>query len=250
MPSAPARRAAKRSQTLSPTTVAQRFQTRSSATPLPAGSSAGSRAAPGSGRTESTWASTQRHGRVAGLAQQRRDEEAAAHSDPPVNPPHRQFDIELGERVAPSDYVLVSAVDQRAVQVEQERGNWLLVVAGRSVTPATLAPPSSVGPAALAAPGRRGPRGTRGPGLAPRDELPVHPRAAARPGSGRDIPKLPGYPPVHVVRGDIPGHRRDGRPARALRQGQRMVDAQRQAFGVEGVERYGLAELGSGAGGR
>src|SRR6266851_1046468 len=125
---------------------------------------------------------------------------------------------------------------------------WRARCAGRFVTPATLVPPNSVGPAALAAPGRRGLRGTRGPGLARRDELPVHPRAAARTGSGRDIPKLPGYPAVHVVRGDIPGHRRDGRPASALRQGQRMLDAQRQAFGVEGVARYGLAELGAGAG--
>ena len=56
MPSAPARRAAKRSQTLSPTTIAQRVSTPSSAAPRSAVSSASSRAAPGSGRTESTWA--------------------------------------------------------------------------------------------------------------------------------------------------------------------------------------------------
>src|SRR5258708_16505285 len=46
----------------------------------------------------------------------------------------------------------------------------------------------------------------------------------------------------------MPGHGRDGRPAGTLRQSQAMLDAQRQAFGVERVAGYGLAKLGADAG--
>ena len=55
-----------------------------------------------------------------GLPQQRGHEQPAAHPDPPVDPPHRQVDADPRQRRAPRDDVLVDAVDQRPVQVEEE----------------------------------------------------------------------------------------------------------------------------------
>jgi hypothetical protein len=58
--------------------------------------------------------------RPPGLAQQRAGEQAAAHADAPVDPPHRQLDPGDLQRLLPGEHVLVDAVDQRAVQVEHE----------------------------------------------------------------------------------------------------------------------------------
>ena len=60
--------------------------------------------------------------------QQRVDEQAAAHADAAVDRPDRQLDADACERLAPGEDVLVDAVDQRAVEVEQEGR----VLAGRS----------------------------------------------------------------------------------------------------------------------
>ncbi len=58
---------------------------------------------------------------AAELARQRCHEQAAAHPDPPVNLPPRQIYPDLLHRLAPGDDVLVDAVDQRPVEIEQER---------------------------------------------------------------------------------------------------------------------------------
>ena len=56
----------------------------------------------------------------AGLAQQRIHEEAAAHADPPVDAPHGQQDALALQRLAPGEDVLVDAVDQGSIEVEEE----------------------------------------------------------------------------------------------------------------------------------
>jgi len=56
------------------------------------------------------------------LAEQGVDEQAAAHADATVDAPHGELDPHALERLAPGEHVLVHAVDQRAVQVEQESG--------------------------------------------------------------------------------------------------------------------------------
>ena len=67
--------------------------------------------------------------RAAGLPEQRGHEQAAAHADPAVDPPHRQVDVEPGQRSPPGDDVLVHAVDEGPVEVEEERGRgWFVVV--------------------------------------------------------------------------------------------------------------------------
>jgi phosphoglycolate phosphatase-like HAD superfamily hydrolase len=60
--------------------------------------------------------------RLAGLAQQRPHEQPAAHAHAPVDPPHRQLDPAGRQRLLPGQHVLVDAVDQGAVEVEQEDG--------------------------------------------------------------------------------------------------------------------------------
>jgi hypothetical protein len=59
---------------------------------------------------------------AAGLAEQGVDEQAAAHADAAVDAPHRELDADALERFAPGEHVLVHAVDERAVEVEQEGG--------------------------------------------------------------------------------------------------------------------------------
>jgi len=39
-----------------------------------------------------------------------------------VDPPHGQVDVQPGQRCVPGDDVLVDAVDERAVEIEQEDG--------------------------------------------------------------------------------------------------------------------------------
>src|SRR4029077_15371595 len=59
---------------------------------------------------------------AAGLAEQRVDEQAAAHADAAVDTPHRELDADALERDPPGEHVLVHTVDQRAVEIEKERG--------------------------------------------------------------------------------------------------------------------------------
>lgn len=58
----------------------------------------------------------------AALAQQDVRHQAAAHADAPVDAPHRQFDAFAGQRFVPGECMLVDAVDEGAIEVEQERG--------------------------------------------------------------------------------------------------------------------------------
>ena len=55
-----------------------------------------------------------------GLAQQRAREQAAAHADAPVDAPHRELDAGLLQRLVPRQHVLIDAVDQRAVEIEDQ----------------------------------------------------------------------------------------------------------------------------------
>jgi hypothetical protein len=55
------------------------------------------------------------------LARQRVDEQAAAHPDPPVDLPHGQVDADSLKRIAPGDDVLVDAVHQGSIEIEQKR---------------------------------------------------------------------------------------------------------------------------------
>src|SRR5207248_5836239 len=56
---------------------------------------------------------------------QRVDEQAAAHADAAVDAPHGELDPRALERLAPGEHVLVHAVDERAVEIEQEgRAGW------------------------------------------------------------------------------------------------------------------------------
>ena len=56
-----------------------------------------------------------------GFPQERVHEEAAAHADPAVNAPNRKFHSCVRQRFAPCENVLVNTIDQRPVQVEEER---------------------------------------------------------------------------------------------------------------------------------
>jgi hypothetical protein len=58
--------------------------------------------------------------RASGLAQQRPREQAAAHADAPVDAPDRELDPGLLQRLVPREHVLVDAVDQRAVEIEDQ----------------------------------------------------------------------------------------------------------------------------------
>jgi hypothetical protein len=79
---------------------------------------------------------------VTGGAQQRPGEQASAHSDLPVNAPHRQIDALGLECLTPRQDVLVDAVDQRAVEIEEHGGSaGVLITVGHHVS---LAPPSGI----------------------------------------------------------------------------------------------------------
>jgi hypothetical protein len=59
--------------------------------------------------------------RTAGLASDRAGEQAAAHADPPVDPPAVDGDARLGERLLPGEHVGVDGVDERSVEIEDHR---------------------------------------------------------------------------------------------------------------------------------
>ena len=58
--------------------------------------------------------------RNAGLADKLIGEQAAAHADLAMDPPDRNIDALAVERLLPGEHVLIDAVDQRSVEVEQE----------------------------------------------------------------------------------------------------------------------------------
>jgi hypothetical protein len=58
--------------------------------------------------------------RASGLTGESLDEEAAAHADPAVDPPHGDLDLLLLQRLVPGENVLVDAVDEGAVNIEEQ----------------------------------------------------------------------------------------------------------------------------------
>ena len=59
---------------------------------------------------------------LAALAQQDVRHQAAAHADLAVDAPDRERNAFAFERFLPGEHVLVDAVDERAVEIEQECG--------------------------------------------------------------------------------------------------------------------------------
>ena len=59
-----------------------------------------------------------------GLAQEHVGEEAAAHPDLAVDTPDRERDPLRLERLVPGQHVLIHAVDERAVEIEEKAGLW------------------------------------------------------------------------------------------------------------------------------
>lgn len=56
-----------------------------------------------------------------GLTQEGVHEQSAAHSDPPVDAPHGQFNARHLQRVPPGENVLINAIYQSTVEVKQKR---------------------------------------------------------------------------------------------------------------------------------
>ena len=54
------------------------------------------------------------------LARQRVDEETSAHADLTMNAPHGQMDSAGFQRLAPGEHVLINAVDECAIEIEEE----------------------------------------------------------------------------------------------------------------------------------
>ena len=72
----------------------------------------------------------------AGLAEEHVREQPAAHADAAMNAPDRELDALRPQRLVPGEHVLVHAVDERAVEVEEEGGllsrfNHLAIIAER-----------------------------------------------------------------------------------------------------------------------
>src|SRR5947207_3157488 len=59
---------------------------------------------------------------AAGLAEQRIDEQAATHADATMDAPHRELDADALQGFAPREHMLVHAVHERAVEIEEESG--------------------------------------------------------------------------------------------------------------------------------
>ena len=57
-----------------------------------------------------------------GFAEEHVGEQSATHADLAVNAPDRQFDVLRFEGFAPSEHVLIDAVDKCPVEIEQECG--------------------------------------------------------------------------------------------------------------------------------
>jgi hypothetical protein len=57
-----------------------------------------------------------------GFAKKHVGEQAAAHPDFPMDAPHGDVDPFLPKCLTPSQYMLIHAIDQRAVEIEQKGG--------------------------------------------------------------------------------------------------------------------------------
>ena len=55
------------------------------------------------------------------LAEERVHEQAAAHADPAMDAPHGELNSGLFQSFPPRQHMLIDAVDQRAVKIEQKR---------------------------------------------------------------------------------------------------------------------------------
>jgi hypothetical protein len=60
---------------------------------------------------------------VSGLAKNGVRHEPTAHADPAMNPPHGELDADTRHRLAPREHMLINAIDQRAIQIEQKGGS-------------------------------------------------------------------------------------------------------------------------------
>jgi hypothetical protein len=57
-----------------------------------------------------------------GFALQRGKDQPITHANAAVNAPGGKFDVHFVQGFAPCEHVLIDAVDQSAVEIEQERG--------------------------------------------------------------------------------------------------------------------------------
>src|SRR5688572_2516050 len=57
---------------------------------------------------------------MAGLAQQSIDQQSTAHADAPMDSPHGKLDSGFFQCFAPHQDMLIHAVDQRAIEIEQK----------------------------------------------------------------------------------------------------------------------------------
>jgi hypothetical protein len=109
-------------------------------------------------------------------------EQAAAHADLAMDAPYGQFDSLLIECLLPGEDVLIDAVDQRAVEVEQEGG-----FNAHGVPPETGGDAAKSSMVHLCARGWARKFTARGWALA-------NPRAAYRAGQARQMPMSPRMP--------------------------------------------------------
>lgn len=58
---------------------------------------------------------------AAGFAQQGIHQESAAHPYTPMDPPNGQARTRSFQRLSPGQYVLINAIDERAVKIKQNR---------------------------------------------------------------------------------------------------------------------------------
>ena len=73
-----------------------------------------------------------------GLARQHPREQAAAHADAAMDAPDRDRNILGRERIAPGEHMVVDAVDERAVEVEENRDPLLVGVHGALISSAAF----------------------------------------------------------------------------------------------------------------
>ena len=83
-----------------------------------------------------------------GLAKEHVGEQAARHADLAVDAPDRELDALLLKRLVPGEDMLVDAVDERAVEVEQE-GDGEVGHGARPASGEGLGSDGSTGPAAV-----------------------------------------------------------------------------------------------------
>ena len=74
----------------------------------------------------------------ADFAQEGVNHQASAHADLPMDPPHRKFQSGYLHGFAPSQDMLIHAIDQRAVQIEQEGYRFDILRSAHYHRPATI----------------------------------------------------------------------------------------------------------------